>query len=96
MNETLGCAAWKSSATFWNAVLPGSLLALCHHSSVTGELGSAHAALAEPPPPLPDAGATGLELLFVGVVVLPEPVFLPELQAESPSAAIATTLTAAS
>src|SRR5665213_3263913 len=32
---TFGWAAWKSVATFWNAVLPGSVEALCHHVSVT-------------------------------------------------------------
>jgi hypothetical protein len=71
---------------------------LCHHSSVTGELGIAHAALAEPPPPpLPEAdGAAPVELLLlVGVLLAPELAFLLELQALSPSAAIATMLIAA-
>ncbi|HEX7104957.1 MAG TPA: hypothetical protein VF218_03250 [Acidothermaceae bacterium] len=57
------------------------------------------AALAEPPPP-PDDGAAGwlalLLVLLVGLEVLPAPDFLPELQAVSPRAAIATTLMAAS
>ncbi len=71
-------------------------MALCHHSSVTGELGMSHAAGAALPPPLDADGAGWLDAVFVGLLVLPVPDFLPELQAVSPSAAIATTLMAAS
>jgi hypothetical protein len=94
--------AWKSSATFWKAVFPGSWFALCHQVKVTSLppatwLGS----------PLPAAdGLAGVELLaeLVSVVELLLvlglglllALFLLELHAARPSAATAARLTAAS
>ena len=93
---TFGFAAWKSSATFWNALMPGSAFALCHQVNVTslpplsppddGELGAAAPDVADA---LVLSVAAGADV--VGLLLEP----LPELHAARPSAATATRLHAA-
>src|SRR5450432_1768360 len=92
---TFGLAAWKSSATFWNAPRPGWVLALCHHVNVTGL----------PPlswPPAADdaaelavvAGALVADVLVAGVLaaeVAGDPVLLELEHAVTASAATAAT-----
>jgi hypothetical protein len=73
------------------------VFALCHQVSVT-----ALPPFSSPPPAEDEPLGAACDdeedelLLLVGVLLAPEPVFLLELQAVSPSAAIATTLIAAS